>query len=80
MAHSVTSSPTSVHGYYCPMHTDVHQSRPGTCARCGMDLVPEGTRFGLLRHMLANPLHLIAMAMLMVAVIAAVMMLARYAQ
>ena len=75
MAHSITSAPTVVQGYYCPMHTDVHQSSPGTCAKCGMDLVPDGTRFAMLRHMLANPLHLVGMAILMVAVMAVAMML-----
>jgi len=75
MAHSITTAPTSVHGYYCPMHTDVHQTSPGACPQCGMDLVPEGTRFALLHHMLGNPLHLIGMAILMVAVMAAAMML-----
>ena len=31
-----------------------------------MDLLPEGTRFGLLGHMVSNPVHLAAMAALMV--------------
>lgn len=26
--------------YVCPMHPDVHQSGPGRCPRCGMNLVP----------------------------------------
>jgi hypothetical protein len=42
-----------------------------------MELVPEGTRFALLRHMFANPLHLVAMAIAMVAVMAAAMMMMR---
>lgn len=79
MAHSITSAPSPVQSYYCPMHPDVHQTAPGTCAKCGMDLMAEGTRFAWLRHMAANPLHLIAMAMLMVAVMAAVMMVVRAA-
>jgi hypothetical protein len=40
-----------------------------------MDLVPEGTSFALLRHMTSRPLHLVVMAVAMVAVMAAVMML-----
>ena len=44
--------------YFCPMHTSVRQAGPGKCSACGMDLVPEGTRFGLLRHMAGSPLHL----------------------
>jgi hypothetical protein len=51
--------------YYCPMHSDVRQPNLGKCPRCGMDLVPEGMRFALLRHMISNPLHLIVMIALM---------------
>ena len=41
--------------YLCPMHGEVRQADPGRCPRCGMVLVPEGTRFALLRHMLGSP-------------------------
>jgi hypothetical protein len=61
--------------YLCPMHSDVRQATPGKCSKCGMDLVREGTRFGLLRHMFSSPLHIAVMAAAMVAVMAAVMML-----
>ena len=27
--------------YYCPMHPEIRQSVPGSCPKCGMDLVPE---------------------------------------
>jgi hypothetical protein len=77
MAHSFTSASTSIQGYYCPMHTDVHQSSPGTCAKCGAELVAEGTRFALLQHVLANPLNLVAMTMAATAVMAAATMLVR---
>jgi hypothetical protein len=40
-----------------------------------MDLLLEGTRFGILRHIVGSPVHLIIMAALMVAVMAAVMMM-----
>lgn len=40
-----------------------------------MALLPEGARFGLLRHMLGSPSHLIVMGVLMVAVMAAIMMI-----
>jgi Heavy metal binding domain len=63
--------------YICPMHSDVRQANPGKCPKCGMDLLPEGTRFALLRHMISNPLHLVVMAALMLAVMAAAMMLMR---
>jgi hypothetical protein len=42
-----------------------------------MDLVPEGTRFALLRHMVSSPSHLVIMAALMMAVMAAAMMMMR---
>lgn len=61
--------------YLCPMHSDVRQATVGKCPKCGMDLLPEGTRFGLLRHMISSPLHLTVMAVLMVAVMAAIMMM-----
>ena len=57
------------------MHSDVRQATAGKCPKCGMDLLPEGTRFGLLRHMISSPLHLTVMAALMVAVMAAFMMM-----
>ena len=37
----------------------------GKCVQCGMDLLPEGTRFALARHLLSNPLHLVSMLVLM---------------
>ena len=42
-----------------------------------MALLPEGTRFGLLWHMLSSPVHLIAMVVVMVAVMAVAMMMMR---
>ena len=61
--------------YLCPMHSDVRQPSPGKCQKCGMDLVQEGTRFALLRHMFSRPSHLIIMLALMAAVMAAAMMM-----
>ena len=57
------------------MHADVRLATAGKCPKCGMDLLLEGTRFGLLRHMISSPLHLTVMAALMVAVMAAIMMM-----
>jgi hypothetical protein len=59
------------------MHAEVRQPSPGKCAKCGMNLVPEGTRFGLLRHMLGRPTHIVVMLLAMLALMAAVMMLMR---
>ena len=63
--------------YICPMHPDVHESAPGRCPKCGMALIAQGTRVALLHHMLGNPLHLAAMATIMIALMAAGMMLMR---
>ena len=41
-----------------------------------MNLVPEGTRFGLVRHML-RLMHLVVMLLAMLAIMAAAMMLMR---
>jgi len=59
------------------MNSDVRQQSPGKCPKCGMDLIAEGTRFGLLRHMFGSPLHLAVMGVAMIAFMVAVMMLVR---
>ena len=70
------SQPTPSGGaYFCPMQTDVRQPLPGKCPKCGMELVPQGTRFALFRHMASNPLHLVLMGVLMVALMAGVMLM-----
>ena len=61
--------------YTCPMHPDIRQIGPGKCPSCGMDLMPEGTRFALFRHMVSSPLHLAVMAAIMIALMAAFMMM-----
>ena len=61
--------------YLCPMHSEVRQPGAGKCPKCGMALVQEGTRFAFLRHMASNPLHLVVMAALMVALMAAAMIM-----
>jgi Heavy metal binding domain len=62
--------------YVCPMHAQVHETRPGRCPECGMSLVPEGARFKLLRHMLGSAVHITIIGV-MVAVMAAAMMMMR---
>lgn len=61
--------------YLCPMHSDVRQATPGKCPKCGMALLPEGTRFGMLRHMIKSPLMVVIMVAVMVAIMAAIMMM-----
>jgi len=54
--------------YLCPMHRDVRQQGPGKCPKCGMALLPQGTRFGMLRHMSKSPVMLVIMAAVMLAI------------
>ena len=61
--------------FVCPMHPDVRQPGPGKCSKCGMDLLPQGTRFALLRHIMSSPLHIVIMGVIMLAVMAALMMM-----
>jgi hypothetical protein len=42
-----------------------------------MDLMPEGTRFALLRHLVSSPKHGVVMLALMAALMALAMMLTR---
>ena len=60
--------------YLCPMHPEVRQATTGKCPRCGMELLPQGTRFALLRHMASKPLHLVLMLAVMLALMAVAMM------
>jgi Heavy metal binding domain len=57
------------------MHPAVRQPHAGKCPKCGMSLLPEGTRFALLRHMANRPWHLAAMVAAMIVLMAAAMML-----
>ena len=61
--------------YLCPMHPEVRQATPGKCPNCGMALLPEGTKFRMLRHISRRPLMVIIMVAVMVAVMAAIMMM-----
>jgi hypothetical protein len=59
------------------MHSDVRQHDAGACPKCGMKLMPVGTRFAFFRHMVSSPLHIAVMVAAMVAVMAAAMVLLR---
>ena len=61
--------------YTCPMHKNVRQAGPGKCPECGMDLVPEDTRFAMVRHMFSNPLPLLVMGAIMAVLMIAAMMM-----
>jgi hypothetical protein len=59
------------------MHPEVRQLDPGKCPKCGMDLLPEGTRFAMLRHMMKRPLMLFIMLAVMAAIMIAIMAMMR---
>lgn len=59
--------------YFCPMHPTVRQAHPAKCPKCGMALVPEGTRFAMIRHMMQRPLLLVLMVLMMVVMIVVMM-------
>jgi len=61
--------------YICPMHKDVRQAGPGKCPHCGMALLPEGTRFAMLHHMLSNPMRIVVILSAMAVLMAAAMMM-----
>jgi hypothetical protein len=61
--------------YVCPMHSGVRRPHPGACPTCGMELVPEGGPFALLRHIAGNSMHVLVMVALMVAGMVAAMLL-----
>jgi hypothetical protein len=61
--------------YVCPMHPSAHQAAAGKCPKCGMALLPEGTRFGLLRHIVKSPRMLVIMLVAMLVLMAAFMMM-----
>jgi hypothetical protein len=57
------------------MHSDVRQHDAGACPKCGMKLMPAGTRFAFIRHMTSSRLHIAVMVAAMVALMAAAMVL-----
>jgi Heavy metal binding domain len=63
--------------YTCPVHSDVRQLNAGKCRKCGMALLPEGARFGLLGQIFSSPLHLGIVTALMVGLMMATMMMVR---
>jgi transposase len=63
--------------YVCPMHRNVRLPDAGTCPKCHMPLVLEGSRFRILRHMVASPLHIGIMVVVMLALMAVAMTIMR---
>ncbi len=62
--------------YICPMHPRIRHGAAGRCFTCDMPLLPEGTRFALLRYMAASPRYLgfIGVALSALALIALVLL------
>ena len=60
--------------YTCPMHKDLRQIGPGKCPSCGMALLPVGTHFAIIKHMMSGPMPFV-MAGVMIALMAVVMMM-----
>jgi len=60
--------------FICPMHADIRRADAGKCPKCGMALLPAGTRFALLRHLAGNPTMLAVMFAAMLAAMAALML------
>ena len=58
--------------YICPMHKAVRQAGPGKCPTMAL---PEGARFGMVRHMFSNPLPLLVMGSIMAVLMIAAMMM-----
>ena len=71
----MSQQPSSAASYICPMHKDVRQTGPGKCPHCGMALLPEGTRFAMLHHMLSSPMHRVVMGAVMLALMATAMIM-----
>ncbi len=38
---SIKKQPSQAATYTCPMHPEIHASKPGNCPKCGMKLVKE---------------------------------------
>jgi len=64
--------------FYCPMHPEINQAAPGPCPKCRMDLVQEGARFGLLRHMLSMPGHMVRSPWTLAAMVIAMIAMALF--
>ncbi len=63
--------------YLCPCHPEVRQANSGKCPKCRMHLVPEDTKFGMLRSIVKSPLQLFIMAAVMVAIIVPIIIVMR---
>ena len=65
--------------YFCAIHSDVRQQGPGRCPKCGIALLPVGTRFAIVHHTMSRPLHhlLIGGATVILALIVLLMVMRR---
>lgn len=56
--------------YTCPMHDEIREPEAGQCPKCHMALVPEDARHPFLQHIVQNPMMLIVLGLVMLAVMA----------
>lgn len=47
---AAVETPSSGETYTCPMHPDIHASKPGNCPKCGMKLVKETPKTAPTKH------------------------------
>jgi len=47
---AAVETPSSSETYTCPMHPDIHTSKPGNCPKCGMKLVKETQKTAPVKH------------------------------
>ena len=47
---AAVETPSSGETYTCPMHPDIHASKPGNCPKCGMKLVKEAPKTAPTTH------------------------------
>jgi CopA family copper-resistance protein len=45
-----TDKPVQTVSYTCPMHPEIHASKPGNCPKCGMKLVKESPKTTPMKH------------------------------
>lgn len=45
-----TETPSLGETYTCPMHPEIHESKPGNCPKCGMKLVKETPKMVPIKH------------------------------
>ena len=58
--------------YVCPMHPTVRRLGPGTCSKCGSELIAQAPRLGLFRAIVSHPRQVVIGLLWMLATLAVV--------